>query len=236
MYNSILSKDKPKKRKIISIETKLEIIDKAKDFKNTPTSLSKQYDLPVSTISTILNKQNQEKLQALYQNNLVQPNQKRIKRAKYDDLDQAVDFWFTEAKSFNNVTIDGPMIKAQALKCATMLGHLEFKASNGWLDGFKKRHNISFKSEVGEQMQLINEENSINDSIKAVESNEEEPVSVEEKISKEEAMNLLIGLRKFCLQYQENTSILTKFDEIEEFLNFDLAKKQTNIFDFFSKA
>ena len=59
---------------------------------------------------------------------------------------------------------------------------------------------------------------------------------MEEKISKEEAMNLLIGLRKFCLQNQANTSILTKFDEIEEFLNFDLAKKQTNIFDFFSKA
>ena len=55
------------------------------------TFLSKQYDLPISTISTILNKQNQEKLQALYQNNLLQPNLKRIKRAKYDDLDQAVD-------------------------------------------------------------------------------------------------------------------------------------------------
>ena len=134
MLNLILSKDKPKKRKIIDIETKLEIIEKAQDVKNTITSLSKQYDLPISTISTILNKQNQEKLQALYQNNLVQPNQKRIKRAKYDDL------------------------------------------------------------------------------------------------------NLLFGLRKFCLQNHANTAILTKFDDIEDFLSFDLAKKQTNIFDFFSKS
>jgi hypothetical protein len=79
--------------------------------------------------------------------------------------------------------------------------------------------------------------NSINKNIKAVESEkEEEPVSVEEKITKVEAMNLLFGLRKFCLQNHANTSILTKFDEIEDFLSFDLAKKQTNIFDFFSKA
>ena len=59
---------------------------------------------------------------------------------------------------------------------------------------------------------------------------------VEEKITKVEAMNLLFGLRKFCVQNHANTSILTKFDEIEDFLSFDLAKKQTNIFDFFSKA
>ena len=242
MFNLNLSKDKPKKRKIIDIETKLEIIDKAKDVKNTITSLSKQYDLPISTISTILNKQNQEKWQALYQNNLVQPNQKRIKRAKYDDLDQALDFWFTQAKSFNNASIDGPLIKAQALKYATMLGNLEFKASNGWLDCFKKRHSISFnivsscsfKSVVGEQIHENSIENKI---IKAVESEkEEEPVLVEEKITKVEAMNLLFGLRKFCVQNHANTSILTKFDEIEDFLSFDLAKKQTNIFDFFSKA
>ncbi|XP_046667060.1 tigger transposable element-derived protein 4-like [Homalodisca vitripennis] len=34
---------------------------------------------------------------------------------------------------------------------ARFLGHTEFKASNGWLENFKKRHNISFKKVCGER-------------------------------------------------------------------------------------
>ena len=52
--------------------------------------------------------------------------------------------------SNKNITLNGPLIQAQAIKYATMLQCLDFKASNGWLDGFKKRHNISFKTVVGE--------------------------------------------------------------------------------------
>ncbi|RNA38629.1 tigger transposable element-derived 6-like [Brachionus plicatilis] len=41
-------------------------------------------------------------------------------------------------------------IQLQALKFATMLGHRDFKARNGWLCKFKERNGISLKTTIGE--------------------------------------------------------------------------------------
>ena len=85
-----------------------------------------------------------------YQNNLIQPNQKRIRGSNFSQVEEALDHWFQSTMSLKNITIDGPIIQAQAIKFATMLNCLDFKASSGWLEGFKKRHKISFKTIVGE--------------------------------------------------------------------------------------
>ena len=58
--------------------------------------------------------------------------------------------WFKQASAFQNVIIDGPTTLQQAEKYANFLGYQEFKGSSRWLDGFKKRNNIKFKSTVGE--------------------------------------------------------------------------------------
>ena len=35
-----------------------------------------------------------------------------------------------------NIALDGTTIQAQAIKYATLLDDIEFKASSGWLEGF----------------------------------------------------------------------------------------------------
>ena len=42
--------------------------------------------------------------------------------------------------------LSGPLIRAKAEEFASSLGNVNFKASTGWLDGFKERNSISFKS------------------------------------------------------------------------------------------
>ena len=50
----------------------------------------------------------------------------------------------------NNLPISGPIVRDKALFFAEALGHKDFMASIGWLDKFKKRHNITQKVMSGE--------------------------------------------------------------------------------------
>ena len=50
-----------------------------------------------------------------------------------------------------SIPISGPLIQEEALLLATELDpNTTFKASNGWLDSFKKRHNIKSMKVSGE--------------------------------------------------------------------------------------
>uniref|UniRef100_A0A8C3TCP3 HTH CENPB-type domain-containing protein n=1 Tax=Chelydra serpentina TaxID=8475 RepID=A0A8C3TCP3_CHESE len=69
---------------------------------------------------------------------------KKVKFANDERLDSALYQWFVQACS-EGVPISGPILKAQAEKFDRLINRNEskFKASNGWLDRFKKRHTIS---------------------------------------------------------------------------------------------
>ena len=49
-----------------------------------------------------------------------------------------------------NVPIGGPVLQEKAQQFAVSLGHANFRASNGWLQNFKKRNKIVFKKVCGE--------------------------------------------------------------------------------------
>jgi hypothetical protein len=134
-----------KKRKQIDYETKLAIVNNAPSL--TTAELAVKYSLAKSTISTIVS--DKAKVLQHFQQNIANPNSKRLRGSYYEDVEEAVMFWFEKATKMN-ITVDGPLVQAHALKYATMLGHTEFKASCGWLEKFKKRQQISWKTIVGE--------------------------------------------------------------------------------------
>ena len=57
--------------------------------------------------------------------------------------------WFKLARS-QGIPLSGPMLQEKALYYASELGLTDFKASNGWLNRFRARHNINFASVCGE--------------------------------------------------------------------------------------
>jgi hypothetical protein len=76
------------------------------------------------------------------------------KRARYcneeEDIDKLTWQWFQRARSIN-APLSGPMIQEQARQYAQQLQKTEFKASNGWLNRFKARHNIGAAVLSGER-------------------------------------------------------------------------------------
>ena len=48
-----------------------------------------------------------------------------------------------------NIALDGPTIQVQAIKYASLLDDIEFKASSGWLEGIHFLFNKFFKKLFG---------------------------------------------------------------------------------------
>ena len=71
--------------------------------------------------------------------------------AQHEDIDSALLDWFRNARS-KNIPITGPMLQEKAPKIteALKISPEKFKASNGWLDRFKKRCGIKAKVILGE--------------------------------------------------------------------------------------
>ena len=94
------AKSEPKrKRNVIDVKTKLEILNQAENL--STTELSTRFNLPLSTISTILNSKSKKKLE-LFGDNLKSEksivNVKHMKSSTYPDIEKALDLWFAETK------------------------------------------------------------------------------------------------------------------------------------------
>lgn len=71
----------------------------------------------------------------------VDSNRRRIRLSKFHEVNLCTWKWFM-VNRFRQLPVTGPRLQEKALKFATKLGITSFKASNGWLDSFKKAYNI----------------------------------------------------------------------------------------------
>ncbi|RNA23177.1 hypothetical protein BpHYR1_037880 [Brachionus plicatilis] len=92
------------KHSCISPETKIEIIKKHCDQKITTTTLSKEYGVNTSTISTILS--SKAKISEPYEKNLCGHEKKRIKLSSYDDVLKSVLCWFEQVQKYTGFNGD----------------------------------------------------------------------------------------------------------------------------------
>lgn len=113
-----------------------------------------EYGLPLSTVSTI--KKDGHKLKEMMAKNLLTDGAKNIRSSSFPDLEQALTIWIREVKSFSaNESISGLDIKTKALYFANRFGYTNFKASSGWLDNFKQRNRIIFKSLAKNEVRIF---------------------------------------------------------------------------------
>ena len=110
-----------------------------KDLENgiTNKDVAAKYDVPKNTLSTWA--KNKHKLTASLEKKGMSSSRKSARCRSYDQMDQAAFHWFV-GKRCQKVPIDGIIVKEKALKFAKTLEIKEFKASDCWLNKWKKRY------------------------------------------------------------------------------------------------
>lgn len=141
-----------RKRNVLTMEKKLEILTKL-DKGETSTSLARSYNIGKATVADIKKQRNEIMLfTSKMDSSDGLKRRKVIKSAKNQELDKAMETWFTQKRSLNE-PISGPLVCEKALEMNEKLGGSEdFKASTGWLQKFKSRHGIRELKIQGESL------------------------------------------------------------------------------------
>nr|XP_034194801.1 jerky protein homolog-like [Osmia lignaria] len=135
-----------RKKVTLSLEERLQVLEDLKTF-SVPL-VAKKYKVNRTTIWRIKN--NAPKIMEFLNKGKMQRKRRRIKPSLYDTLEQNLLAWFIERRTLGDFITNAVMMdKATELKCSMGLP-LDFKVSRGWLDGFKKRHNIRLVKVYGE--------------------------------------------------------------------------------------
>lgn len=129
------------KRKTLTYEEKVKVIEAVETGNRKKSDIAKEFGIPANTLSTII------KNKAKYENQ--SSLSKRIKGPEFKDVDECVLQWFRKCRD-TNLPISGPLIQEKATEFAAKLGKPNFRASNGWLQNFKRRNEVGFKKITGE--------------------------------------------------------------------------------------
>ena len=137
-----------RKRVDLSLEDKFKLIKESESGKSQRL-LAQMFGCGKTQVQTTL-KDKDKYVKAYLEDNL-DGSKKRLKfSSPYEELNTVVWEWFVKCTSAN-LPISGPLIQEKAKEFATQLNLQDFKASNGWLDAFKKRHSIHHVKLVGER-------------------------------------------------------------------------------------
>lgn len=124
-------------KRAFTIHEKLSIITEIENG-TTQADVCKKMNLRQSTVSNIW--KNREKIK---NDCKINDKRKRMRLSSHPRIDEMLLRWFQQTRA-SNIPISGPMMKTKAEELGKLVGD-KFTCSDGWLDRFKKRHNIVFE-------------------------------------------------------------------------------------------
>ncbi|XP_005994023.3 tigger transposable element-derived protein 4-like [Latimeria chalumnae] len=130
----------PRKRTDLSLKQKAEIIKLCEGPpKPSFSEVAKIFSVSPSTVSKIYKTQN-----TVLEQSSLSFERKHQRTSHAADVDEALFRWFCSVMG-SNLPVSGEILKAKAEKFAVDLNIDDFKATNGWLDHWKKRYDVVFK-------------------------------------------------------------------------------------------
>jgi hypothetical protein len=99
---------------------------------------------------------NKEALRKDYEDGAPPEKKRNLRKTGNEEINSLIYEWFRIARS-KNMPITGPLLQEKARIFAERLDSETFKASNGWLESFRKRHGIKFSVLSGEAADVSDE-------------------------------------------------------------------------------
>lgn len=143
-----------KRNQFLSLKTKIEILNKL-NAGVRPIHISNEYGIALSTISRLKKcKTSLREAMNIYHNN---SDRRSLRGTFHPKMETALHKWYIEQNE-NGVTVTGSMLRLKAREFNQKIkeNDLEFRASPGWMDKFKKRYGIRLKSSRGERQTTDN--------------------------------------------------------------------------------
>ena len=128
-----------------SIKGKCNALKEVEDGK-TKSQVAAKYVMPKKTLYTWL--KNKDKIFKATKKGSNSKRQ-RLRQDTFPNLDQAMFKWLLVVRS-RNVAVSVLVFKTKATEFAAKMNVENFEVSDGWLDCWKKRFNMSFKTVSGE--------------------------------------------------------------------------------------
>lgn len=145
--------NKPIQRSRLTLKDKFKLI-KDHDDKFTIEQLKEKYKCGKTAVYEIIKNKS-----AIVDEYLSAQNvgaKMKIRSSKFDVINELTFDWLTQALS-KNLPISGTLVQEKAKEIAIENGDHEFKASNGWLESFKNRHQLTFSVMCGESKDTAQE-------------------------------------------------------------------------------
>ena len=137
-----------RKKTVLTIKEKYTAL---KDLKKalSKKAIAEKFNVPKNTLTYWI--KNKHDITQKYETGQLGAKRQKLSVGKHGSIDKAVYKWFINARE-RNVPIGGYIIREKALDFAKELNITDFKASDGWVDRWKNRHNVLFRAISGEEM------------------------------------------------------------------------------------
>lgn len=134
-----------RKRNDLTLRQKYDIV-KMLDQKFSQKEISIKYECSQPVVSKI--SKTREEIRTQFESS-VNPDRKRQRTGKDEDVENALSQWFTNARS-RDIPLSGAVLTEKAKDLAKHLNKDEFQPSSGWLSRWKGRNSIVYKKMHGE--------------------------------------------------------------------------------------
>lgn len=131
------------KRKRLNLAQKIDIIKFAEEHRIGVRAVAEKFNIGKTQVSEII--KNKIYLSQTFVEEGSKNSKRKFPKSDGEIIDTVIFQWYLHAR-VNNLAISGKVLKEKALELASEVGLNSFKASNGWLQKFKERHQISYKN------------------------------------------------------------------------------------------